>query len=77
VVKALSEGSVSKGRGTAASRSGVQLIDGDAISPHDIIHPLQARIGTSTARIAAEGSSTVRSLILIFFSYCTMAFLFR
>lgn len=75
-VKALSEGSVSKGKGTAASRSGVPLIDGDAFSLHDIIYPLRAQIGTSTARIAVEGSSAARSLILIFFSYCTVAFLF-
>jgi hypothetical protein len=63
-VRTLSKESVSKGRGTAASQSGVQLTDGDAFSPRDVIHPLWARIGTSTARIAAEGSSAVRFLAL-------------
>jgi hypothetical protein len=35
---------VSKGRGTAASRSGFQLTGGDDLLPCDAIHQLQARI---------------------------------
>jgi hypothetical protein len=53
---------VSKGSGTTASRSGVQLTDGDAFSPSDVIHPLRARIGTSMTQIAAEVSSVVIAL---------------
>ena len=41
-VRILVRGAVSKGRGTAASRSGVQLTGGDDPSPHDAIHQLQA-----------------------------------
>jgi hypothetical protein len=61
-VRTLSKGSMSKGGGTAASRSGIQLTDGDAFSPCDVIHPLRARIETSTAQIAAEVSLEVSAL---------------
>jgi hypothetical protein len=45
---------VSKGRGIAASRSGVQLTGGEDLLPTTLsIH--QARIPTPVTRIAAEG----------------------
>jgi hypothetical protein len=43
-VRILSEGSVSKGKGTAASRSGVQLNGGADPSTRDVIHLPRARI---------------------------------
>jgi hypothetical protein len=45
---------VSKGGGTAASQSGVQLNGGADPSTRDVIHLPRARIQTPATRIAAE-----------------------
>jgi hypothetical protein len=49
-----------QGRGTAASRSGAQLTDGEALSLCNVIYLPPARIQTPATRIAAEVSSAVR-----------------
>jgi hypothetical protein len=45
---------MSKGGGTAASRSGVQLNDGADPSTRDVIHLPRARIQTPVTQIVAE-----------------------
>jgi hypothetical protein len=69
---------VSKGRGTAASRSGFQLTGGDDLLPCDAIHQLQAWIQSPMTRIATKNrSSAMRITETDRGGYCIMGYSFN